>query len=221
MSFGLGGDSRLPARQNVGRCSCNPLTQSVRPDSLTPSGLRGNMCPVVLRRQRRLRGSSAILSVGARRERGLRASSMDAWAGLSSLILSGDRWMAGATCRLSIRGLGPQDVIALQYCEPIAAPFRWSSLLMQHRLGGLAWPCSGICSCASSTTPGDDLPRHVLSVWHRVGAGLMIFCDIEVSELLAIPLLHLITSPTCWSLVLALASALHVELRCARGGQKR
>ncbi len=180
MSFVLVDDSRLSVRQNVGRCSCNLLTQSVCPDPLAPSWLRGNMRPVVIRCQRRLRGSSAILSVGFRRERGLRASSMDAWADLSSLILSGDRWMVGATCWLSIRGPGLQDVIALQYCEPIAAPFRWSSLLMQHRLGGLAWPCNGICSCASSTTPGDDLPWHVFSVWHRVGAGLMIMCDIRV-----------------------------------------
>ncbi len=47
---------------------------------------------------------------------------MDAWAGLSRFILSGGRWMAGAACRLSIRGLGWQDMIALQFCEPIAAP---------------------------------------------------------------------------------------------------
>jgi len=99
MSFVLVDDNRLSARKNVGRCSCNLLTQSVCPDSLAPSGLRGNMRPVVVRRQRRLRGSSAVLSIRFGRERGLtrRASSMDAWAGLSSLILSGERWMAGAT----------------------------------------------------------------------------------------------------------------------------
>jgi len=96
MSFVLVDDSRLSARQNVGRCSCSLLTQSVCPDPLAPSGLRGNMRPVVVKRQRRLRGNSAILSVGFGRERGLRASNTDAWAGLSSLILSGDRWMAGA-----------------------------------------------------------------------------------------------------------------------------
>jgi len=97
MSSVLVDDSRLSARENVGRRSCNLLIQNACPDSLASSGLIGNMRPVIVRRQRRLRGSSAILSVGFRRERGLRASSMDAWAGLSSLILSGGRWMAGAT----------------------------------------------------------------------------------------------------------------------------
>jgi len=47
-------------------------------------------------------------------------------------------------------------------------------------MGDLAWPCSGIYSCASSTTPGDGLPRHVFSVWHTVCAGLLIIGDIRM-----------------------------------------
>ncbi len=51
---------------------------------------------------------------------------------------------------------------------------------MDHRLGGMAWLCSGMCSCGTSAASGDDLLRHVFSVWHRVCAGLMTIGDISM-----------------------------------------